>query len=637
MTQFRFYSTGLNSNNILFNIFEFNFDNYSNIFTIDNDFVPLAETFFVPDKDDINNYFNVGYNIDYCRVVTPSNTYYLFVDRIEPSITNNGWTVYFTIDIWNTYNLIALISQNKLTVRAKLEQGHVNDYVRDSSDSSVAHPTLIYTNDMLEAPLMKDGLTFERSTEAWYEPSAIGIKYGYLYCLVNAGADGVSVLNPRQYFVDWHRAGEKFDSNVGNAKANLYRTVVFGICLNDGTLCEVYNGTTISTINNGKRIQDINVIAGQSGNTNFGVVSMYLSPIPPTDGTKFTVINNKVYLSTTSQSYTDTNGKYFGTNIEGVIPTQLEQSITLQVSSDLVYATDNININNIGNNSTLTYEQYFNDYIVKSRSNIYNKTFLFIDNNKVELETFETYDREIFIQLDPTLTYMSLDTTQIFKKGYASKRYLEVYSSFEPIYNNSYWQRRTAEMSTLSAQFAVVNSAIDTAGGVASSLTRGAGAYTSGKYEDIPGIAVSGVTGLVKGVSSIVQNSYNLAYVDEVNKAIINSGVANNTQTNLGSLYMSNSGISLVQIRLTDYCKQQVNTYLHTYGYSSDILITEKFFTEHRRKTFNYIKCSNAVVSGASEIVCRYVEKLLLSGVTLWHTLDNNHINYEKNNIQVNI
>lgn len=639
MTEFIFFSTGLNSNNVMFSKNELDLETYAYRFTTENEFVPMAETFFTPQIADIS----MLNNVDYCYVKNADREYYLFIDGIVPSTTSIGYVVSFTVDIWNTFNCNDLIINNRLNIKAQLEQGHVNDFVADENNNSIAHPTLIYTNDNLEAPLMKDGLVFTRKPEEWVTITVNGIpkKYAYLYCMINAGADGAKVLSGYQQYLEYYYENENTKANV---KSNIYRTVVFAVCLDDFSLCGIYEtskGITVGEDNFNHTLTDINVIAGQSGNTNFGVVSMYISVIPPNPRTSITLYNSKVYLTINDKllefkGYKDVDGKYFGKDLHGIIPVILQQEKIFYTPNDLYYITSTVNKSNLGENSRISFENYINNYIVKSHTTVYNKYFIVVDNNTSEIETFETYNREVTIQFEPTLTYVSIDTPQVFKKGYTSKKFLELYSTFEPIYNNSYWQRRNAEMSTMSAQFAVANSVIGT---TFNAIENGVNIYSTSKSkpEKLPGAIIEGVGNFAKGVSSIVENSINLAYISEKNNAIIQSGVINNTETNLGSFYMANSGISELRISLTEYCKEQVNMYLHIYGYSSDIVITEKFFTEHKRLTFNYIKCSNAIVSGSSALVCRYIETLLLSGVTFWHRLENNHINYASNNVQVNI
>lgn len=144
----------------------------------------------------------------------------------------------------------------------------------------------------------------------------------------------------------------------------------------------------------------------------------------------------------------------------------------------------------------------------------------------------------------------------------------------------------------------------------------------------VVGGITGGVAGAVTGAGIGAINSAAGRMTSDIQHEVVPSSVSGQLKNNSLNIAQGNNGFTYYRMSIRNDIAQMIDNYFEVYGYAVNKM---KVPNITGRPAWNYVKCSNAVVSGnmPSWAIQRW-ENALNSGVTFWHTNDVG--NYSLNN-----
>ena len=612
--------------------------------TLENMYIN-GNTFFV------NRFYGqqlIRQQMDYCVYqgdINDTTDYmkYYFITAIEQNPVGGdeyGYTVYLALDIWTTYVLQDRF-ESHFNIRGILSRAHVNDWENNKA-------TLKYCLEEPEGEILSDGISFTRqgvNTNNYSSESPIKM----LYVLVNAGTESEPAANEQKPILRGFTKNGSW-SQQGFLQYRLY-FIPINIDTGEFVRLRVYKSSSTyedyETLGN---ITDLTVSAGaDSGTAGTGIVNMIISDIFPDNGyVELSPTMVVIPYNSTNTNYSfvnDPGGKLFSPKdnikliyVNGPIILNRVFQLNKPVSYTMYHSGDE-------QPSITTYEEYLEKGIVKLNTDKYNPRAIVFDGQTYRLNMFQQttqYKDSFYASLDPLLQYIIVSESLYTKDGFASSFTMSIHTNFEPVAQNSYWTRLNARQSTIEANRAVSTQQLRTAskavGGyvnAVSNIVSGAGGILSPKPSKILG----GVGQEISGVGGIATTSINLAadmndlrtvqersaIAIERNEDIINQGITMQATFNASGLYTTNRTIYIVYGDLTEENRKNIALDLHYYGYATNLIFNNEYFTKHKRSHFNFVIAEEVQVSGLPTAYCRAIEDMFIKGVTLWNDTPQNY------------
>lgn len=582
------------------------------------------DTPFIVSKDVALQIF--GGNYDYIFYIYNEKNYYAFIVAIEPIMPKQkdgtySYKIIHKTDPWLTYN-------KNITISGIVERAHVNDYYIDNDNKVV--PSLKYTYNEAECEMLSGDIITNQYSLLDYADNTPPRNLCYLYVLYNK-----STLSKQQY------------KPTGDFSYNGYTgltLLTLGYNKADNKILPIYAGDTLMQENLNASIKNL---------TSSNIVAMFFSPIPPselvrikqiTDSTEY-CLDVGTYFDNYAININEDNSNIYGYITNLVLSTNISLYNAVGISDYQAKIFNNLKAQTSVFNDPTNYKLYG---ITKLHTSAYLPIVLIKDKSLVlNSSELQQIVQEITFRVffDPNLYNYYLEYSAKNQTGLSKYDTFLITSQFVSLTENDYWTKLNAQASIANSYFNSAISAVNTVGSLFSDSARTASNQfdknaARGSFNMGVGVVNTTINAL-GNVLGDIQRGYNLKINKEINTRLINEGIKNLSAPNFSQIYTYGDEIQIVT---HSYKNQSVllkfANRLHKYGYETRINLDD-YFSKHRRKYFNFVKCSEITVGGIPQQYALEIEDMFLNGVTFWtnqvkamqYNVVNRQINESEDNI----